>query len=371
MSALDKQYVIKLDLNKETYNEDMEFSISDLETSDFWIDIKKSRKTIDFTDCNIVLYITKPNGNIRTLDAVFDVSNRMHYCNLTTETKNLLGDYEIQVVVNDFNKSERLVVPSRIRYHVVNDILNDSYENVEELEDDFKEKYDTILFDLEVVKTKNSTQDERLTGLEMYRMICDETLVSLDKRMSDLDFDLEVIKGVNSEQTTAIDDIKLINSTHESQIQVLDEGLNKLTFRFNNDTEDIKNAIIEINNELDEKDLTLEDLTDISIQNTLGINSLEVQYEEKFLEIEQQTSEYMSTTSSRLTNVESKNITQDNRINSIENKHTSLNNVVDTVRTINSNQTVEINNLKNRVTALEQKISELETLIATLQGGEE
>ena len=140
MSALDKQYVIKLDLNKETYNEDMEFSISDLETSDFWIDIKKSRKTIDFTDCNIVLYITKPNGNIRTLDAVFDVSNRMHYCNLTTETKNLLGDYEIQVVVNDFNKSERLVVPSRIRYHVVNDILNDSYENVEELEDDFKEK---------------------------------------------------------------------------------------------------------------------------------------------------------------------------------------------------------------------------------------
>lgn len=371
MSALDKQYVIKLDLNKETYNEDMEFSISDLETSDFWIDIKKSRKTIDFTDCNIVLYITKPNGNIRTLDAVFDVSNRMHYCNLTTETKNLLGDYEIQVVVNDFNKSERLVVPSRIRYHVVNDILNDSYENVEELEDDFKEKYDTILFDLEVVKTKNSTQDERLTGLEMYRMICDETLVSLDKRMSDLDFNLEVINGVNREQTTAIDDIKLINSTHGSQIQVLDEGLNKLTFRFNNNTEDIKNAIIEINNELDEKDLTLEDLTDISIQNTLGINSLEVQYEEKFLEIEQQTSEYMSTTNSRLTNVESKNITQDNRINSIENKHTSLNNVVDTVRTVNSNQTVEINNLKNRVTALEQKISELETLIATLQGGEE
>ena len=371
MSALDKQYVIKLDLNKETYNEDMEFSISDLETSDFWIDIKKSRKTIDFTDCNIVLYITKPNGNIRTLDAVFDVSNRMHYCNLTTETKNLLGDYEIQVVVNDFNKSERLVVPSRIRYHVVNDILNDSYENVEELEDDFKEKYDTILFDLEVVKTKNSTQDERLTGLEMYRMIYDETLVSLDKRMSDLDFNLEVIKGVNREQTTAIDDIKLINSTHESQIQVLDEGLNELTSRFNSDTEDIKNAIIEINNELDEKDLTLEDLTDISIQNTLGINSLEEQYEEKFLEIEQQTSEYMSTTNSRLTNVESKNITQDNRINSIENKHTSLNNVVDTVRVVNSNQTVDINNLKNRVTALEQKISELETLIATLQGGEE
>lgn len=371
MSALDKQYVIKLDLNKETYNEDMEFSISDLETSDFWIDIKKSRKTIDFTDCNIVLYITKPNGNIRTLDAVFDVSNRMHYCNLTTETKNLLGDYEIQVVVNDFSKNERLVVPSRIKYHVVNDILNDSYENVEELEDDFKEKYDTILFDLEVVKTKNSAQDERLTGLEVHRMMCDETLVSLDERMSDLDFDLEVINGVNREQTTAIDDIKLINSTHESQIQVLDEGLNELTSRFNSDTEDIKNAIIEINNELDEKDLTLEDLTDISIQNTLGINSLEEQYEEKFLEIEQQTSEYMSTTNSRLTSVENKNITQDNRINSIENKHTSLNNVVDTVRTVNSNQTIEINNLKNRVTTLEQRISELEALIVILQGGEE
>ena len=378
MSALDKQYVIKLDLNKETYNEDMEFSISDLETSDFWIDIKKSRKTIDFTDFNVVLYITKPNGNIRTLDAVFDMENKMYYCNLTTETKNLLGDYEIQVIVNNFDENERLVVPSRIKYHVVNDILHDTYENIEEIEDTLKENYDALLYDLENAKIKNATQDGRLNELEWSDTTQNEKLISLENYSYRQDERFANIERVNTEQTTAINNIRQVNDEQDTQIRDLSQGLDELTSQLNGDVGDIRNAITEINNELDEinneldeNDSVLEDLTDISIQNTLGINSLEKQYEEKFLEIEQQISEYTSTTNSRLTNVESKNTTQDSRINSVENKYTSLNNVVDTVKVVNSNQTIEINNLKNRVTALEQKISELETLVTTLKGGEE
>ena len=371
MSVLDKQYVIKLDLNKETYNEDMEFSISDLETSDFWIDIKKSRKTIDFTDYNVVLYITKPNGNIRTVEAVFDMENKMYYCNLTTETKNLLGDYEIQVIVNNFDENERLVVPSRIKYHVVNDILHDTYENIEEIEDTLKENYDALLYDLENAKIKNTTQDGRLNELEWSDTVQNEKLISLENYSYRQDERFANIERLNTEQTTAINNIILVNDEQDTQIRGLGQELGGLTSQLNGDVGDIRNAITEINNELDENDSVLEDLTDISIQNTLGINSLEKQYEEKFLEIEQQTSEYTSTTNSRLTNVESKNTTQDSRINSIENKYTSLNNVVDTVKVVNSNQTVDINNLKNRVTALEQKISELETLVATLKGGEE
>ena len=371
MSALDKQYVIKLDLNKETYNEDMEFSISDLETSDFWIDIKKSRKTIDFTDFNVVLYITKPNGNIRTLDAVFDMENKMYYCNLTTETKNLLGDYEIQVIVNNFDENERLVVPSRIKYHVVNDILHDTYENIEEIEDTLKENYDALLYDLESVKAKNLTQDERISGVENRNATQDQRLFSLEDYNFEQNNRFLAIEKLNLEQDTMLNSIMLVNDTQDNQIQGLNSELDELTSTFNSNAESVRRELDEINNELDEKDLTLEDLTDITIQNTLGINNLEKQYEEKILEIEEQTSEYISTSNTRLTNVESKNTTQDSRINSIENKYTSLNNVVDTVKVVNSNQTVEINNLKNRVTALEQKISELETLIATLQGGEE
>lgn len=378
MSALDKQYVIKLDLNKETYNEDMEFSISDLETSDFWIDIKKSRKTIDFTDCNVVLYITKPNGNIRTVEAVFDMENKMYYCNLTNETKNLLGNYDVQVIVNNFSENERLVVPSRIKYHVINDILHDTYENIEEIEDTLKENYDALLYDLENAKIKNATQDGRLNELEWSDTTQNEKLISLENYSYRQDERFANIERVNTEQTTAINNIRQVNDEQDTQIRDLSQGLDELTSQLNGDVGDIRNAITEINNELDEinneldeNDSVLEDLTDISIQNTLGINSLEKQYEEKFLEIEQQISEYTSTTNSRLTNVESKNTTQDSRINSVENKYTSLNNVVDTVKVVNSNQTIEINNLKNRVTALEQKISELETLVTTLKGGEE
>ena len=371
MSTLDKQYVIKLDLNKETYNEDMEFSISDLETSDFWIDIKKSRKTIDFTDYNVVLYITKPNGNIRTIEAIFDMENKMHYCNLTTETKNLLGDYEIQVIVNNFDENERLVVPSRIKYHVVNDILNDTYENIEEIEDTLKENYDASLYGLESVKAENLAQDERINEVGNYNATQDERMSSIEEYNTTQDYRIQMIERANDEQSTSINSIRAINTSLNSQFQSLNRGFNELTSSFNSNVESVRRELDEINNELDEKDLTLEDLTDITIQNTLGINNLEKQYEEKILEIEEQTSEYISTSNTRLTSVESKNTTQDSRINSIENKYTSLNNVVDTVKVVNSNQTVEINNLKNRVTALEQKISELETLIATLQGGEE
>ena len=371
MSALDKQYVIKLDLNKETYNEDMEFSISDLETSDFWIDIKKSRKTIDFTDYNVVLYITKPNGNIRTVEAVFDMENKMYYCNLTNETKNLLGNYDVQVIVNNFSENERLVVPSRIKYHVVNDILNDTYENIEEIENILKENYDALFYDLESVKAKNLDHDERINGVENRNATQDQRLFSLEDYNFQQNNRFLAIEKLNSEQDTMLNSIILVNDTQDNQIQGLNSELDELTSTFNSNVESVRRELDEINNELDEKDLTLEDLTDITIQNTLGINNLEKQYEEKILEIEERTSEYISTSNSRLTNVESKNTTQDSRINSIESKYTSLNNVVDTVRTVNSNQTVEINNLKNRVTALEQKISKLETLIATLQGGEE
>ena len=371
MSALDKQYVIKLDLNKETYNEDMEFSISDLETSDFWIDIKKSRKTIDFTDFNVVLYITKPNGNIRTVEAVFDMENKMYYCNLTTETKNVLGDYEIQVIVNNFNENERLVVPSKIKYHVVNDILNYFYDNIEEVEDILKENYDALLYNLESVKAENLAQNEKIYEVEKHNATQDERLLNLENYNSEQDERFLAIERLNYEQGTILDNIISVNNVQDNQIQGLNSELDELTSTFNSNVESVRRELDEINNELDEKDLTLEDLTDITIQNTLGINNLEKQYEEKILEIEEQTSEYISTSNTRLTSVESKNTTQDSRINSIESKYTSLNNVVDTVRVVNSNQTVEINNLKNRVTALEQKISELETLIATLQGGEE
>lgn len=371
MSALDKQYVIKLDLNKETYNEDMEFSISDLETSDFWIDIKKSRKTIDFTDYNVVLYITKPNGNIRTVEAVFDMEDKMYYCNLTNETKNLLGNYDVQVIVNNFSENERLVVPSRIKYHVVNDILNDTYGNIEEIEDTLKENYDALLYGLESVKAENLTQDERISGVENHNTTQDQRLSNLEDYNFEQDNRFLAIERLNLEQGTMLNSIMLVNDTQDNQIQGLNSELDELTSTFNSNVESVRQELDEINNELDEKDLTLEDLTDITIQNTLGINNLEKQYEEKILEIETQTSEYISTSNTRLTNVESKNTTQDSRINSVESKYTSLNNVVDTVRVVNSNQTVEINNLKNRVTVLEQKISELETLIATLQGGEE
>ena len=57
MSDLDKKYTIRLDLINNIQNEKMRFSLSDNETSDFYIKITKSTGKVDLTDKIVKLYV--------------------------------------------------------------------------------------------------------------------------------------------------------------------------------------------------------------------------------------------------------------------------------------------------------------------------
>ena len=59
MSDLDKKYTIRLDLINNIQNEKMRFSLSDNETSDFYIKITKSTGKVDLTDKIVKLYVVK------------------------------------------------------------------------------------------------------------------------------------------------------------------------------------------------------------------------------------------------------------------------------------------------------------------------
>lgn len=421
MSVLDKQYIIKLDLDRSTHNTNMEFSISDLETSDFWIEIKKSKKAIDFLNYNVELYISKPNGNIMTTTLAFDMEKKMHYCNLSSELKNILGDYSVQVIVNDYDEGERLVVPSKFTYTVVNDTLNDTYENIEEIENDIREVFDSLVFNIDkvandlenfkdsnnsvnnkqnsrlsvvelanreqdsrlneinelnvaqnnrlnAIETLNAKEENRLSAIEELNAVQDSRLTNIEEYNIRQDDRLNAIEELNNTQDIRLNDINEIDREQNSQIANLGDELDVLTSRVDNDKQECVQQINEIHDGLAVRDQTFKELDEIVALNVLDINTLEEQCA-KIPTMEKQLQQYdFSAIEKRFTNIESKNTTQDTRLTSVERTNTSHANSMDTLRVTSSNQTIEINNLKNRVKALEDTIATLEALIKELGG---
>ena len=136
MSNLNTKYVVNLDLNAYIENEVLEFSLSDNNTSDFYINLSKNESDINKeASKNIVtLYVVKPNGNFRYLDLVYDKDKRMYYCNLGEELKNVTGKYVAQVVILDSSTGERKATTSKFKYHVSSDILSDMNGAIDEEE---------------------------------------------------------------------------------------------------------------------------------------------------------------------------------------------------------------------------------------------
>lgn len=144
MSVLDKGYrTIYLDLIKETYNFDIDmcFSISDIETSDFFIKITKNGKEIDLSEYNTYLWILKKDNTKEYKKLIQEKDEKgLFYCNLENEFKNVIGDYKAQVLIKDTDGIEQIATRSCFSYRVKDDIINQNYEG------DHKEQIN-IIFD--------------------------------------------------------------------------------------------------------------------------------------------------------------------------------------------------------------------------------
>lgn len=125
MSILDKKYkLIKLDLVEKTYNNDlnMYFSISDNETSDFYIQITKNLVEIDLSDFQVTLHVLKPDGKTKKMDLTQNEEG-LFYCNLTVLFKNKLGTYSCQVFIEN-EEYERVATRSKFTYEVGDDLIH-------------------------------------------------------------------------------------------------------------------------------------------------------------------------------------------------------------------------------------------------------
>ena len=158
MSNLDKKYSVNLDLINNIKNENMKFSLSDNETSDFYIKITKSMKSIDLTDKVVNLYVVKPNKNVIyttvNLCTKSDETN-LFYCDLPNNFKNIKGSYYAQIAIEDIITGEKVVIPSKFSYTVESDIISEAYEAVDIEEN--KNILDLILSDLIELKSNRIT----------------------------------------------------------------------------------------------------------------------------------------------------------------------------------------------------------------------
>ena len=153
MSDLDKKYTICLDLINNIQNEKMRFSLSDNETSDFYINITKSMKKVDLTYKTVKLYVVKPNKNViyTTVTPYTECNDtNVFYCDLPNNFKNIKGTYYAQMLVEDIITGEKVVAPSKFSYIVESDIMSEMYEVADTEEN--KNILDSILSDLADLK---------------------------------------------------------------------------------------------------------------------------------------------------------------------------------------------------------------------------
>ena len=170
MSNLDKKYSVNLDLINNIKNENMKFSLSDNETSDFYIKITKSMKSIDLTDKVVNLYVVKPNKNVIyttvNLCTESDETN-LFYCDLPNNFKNIKGSYYAQIAIEDIITGEKVVIPSKFSYTVESDIISEAYETVDTEEN--KNILDLILSDLiELKANKIAINDTSASATTVY-----------------------------------------------------------------------------------------------------------------------------------------------------------------------------------------------------------
>ena len=125
---LDKQYkFIQLDLNTIKQNTlDMEFSISDNQTSDFYIIIKKNDNKIDLSEYKTTLYIKNPNDIVLHKELTdYNKTDNVFYCNLESIYKNIEGKYSCQIIIENPGTTEKVVPLGEFYYTVKNDIISE------------------------------------------------------------------------------------------------------------------------------------------------------------------------------------------------------------------------------------------------------
>ena len=122
MSKLDTNHVVNLDLVKDRVNSVIKFGLADVETSDFFIGLYNNEKYLFNEDYIVTLYILKPDGDFINIELTPKVNFKKYYCNLTSELKNIPGEYLCYITVLNNKTKEIKTSKSKFKYFVNLDV---------------------------------------------------------------------------------------------------------------------------------------------------------------------------------------------------------------------------------------------------------
>ncbi len=120
---IDTKYKIELDLINHKSNKNMYFSMSDNETSDFYVCIKNNNEYVDLSNYEITLYVEKPNKITKEKKIKYVTEDNTAYCNLETDFKNIKGIYMAQISLKDLVTGEIKFTRDTFDYVVERDIF--------------------------------------------------------------------------------------------------------------------------------------------------------------------------------------------------------------------------------------------------------
>ena len=213
---MNKEYKIKLDLNKKLYNKKMAFNQFDENVNDFYIEVTKNNEIVkDLDKAIVVLAVIKPNKEV---DSQFvEVENGVVYANLKPSMKDEIGIYTARAML--ILESEK-VVTDVISYEVKEDkifsLLNDTVVDTEKF---------TLLTDML----------SRLSTIELNENNREETFNNIKD-------EFEIIKNNHNELVTTETDNKVT------------ELLGPVVSKANEKINEVDNKIVDIENAISEAD---------------------------------------------------------------------------------------------------------------------
>ena len=247
---MNKEYRIKLDLNKRLYNKKMTFNQFDKNVNDFYIEITKNNEAVKDLDKSIVVLASiKPSGKVTS--QFIEVKNDVVYADLKPNMRDEIGIYTAQAML--ILEDER-VVTDVISYEVEEDkifsLLNDSAEDTEEF---------ALLTDML----------NRLSTIEI-----NET--NRENNFNNIKEQFEIIKNNHNELVTTQTDEKVIELL-DPVIERVDAKVDEVDNKISEVNDFVKAKEIEINENLDENTKKINDkIIDIDHKTLVNTNKVDV-----------------------------------------------------------------------------------------------
>ena len=177
---MNKEYKVKLDLNKRLYNKKMTFNQFDENVNDFYIEVTKNNEIVkDLDNAVVTLVVIKPDTIV---EAQFvDVKNGEIHAKLKPSMCDLVGNYQAKVMIT---LGDEIITTDTINYFVSEDKI------ISKLNDDVvsDERFTLLTEALSRLSVIESNEDTRISN-EVDRLELQANLEELLREVEEAEVD--------------------------------------------------------------------------------------------------------------------------------------------------------------------------------------